>query len=558
METNQIHDSRKPVYKKPLFWIILAAILVCIAVAVCLLTTPKREPSAPQASPVPSDKVVQWLDYYSASNQTSWEETKEIAIDAFPGVTFRWTSGSVEAKENGAARTLFTGMPIQNVFFTDVTGDQKPELCTSVCFGSGMIDEHVVVYDYANKQSYTLWDRGAFDYRLYTSDGALLIGKTPYNGDKRIDCGTLTLQDGLICCRWQSDGSVTVLNRELHESELYGEWLVREETDNDGNVLYQTSVELWKEYRFQEDGTVTYNETVPISSNYDLAFGHPVTYPYEVHDDYVYIAGDDTAGAFRFGQYDRDTRTLTLMHSTDAGTVYAKLRRMGEDVQGEAVLDEATLYTVWMLAELEAPDGSSGDAKLLGLERFLGFRSDGTVRVLDKNEPSDRIVPYALIGNTVQFDGRVLRYDSGRNELIEIDPSTQDILFYIPMPDIDAQTIEEMLLGIHTCTGATADETEIAVPERYIGMQINLGDSYDLGYPTTISQYFHVASVTVGGEEQSGYDWSVDADDLLTVWNDETGDTWTFQWLKEKNKLLLTLAETDASGNPIVLSFPID
>ncbi|MBQ2201016.1 MAG: hypothetical protein II412_00455, partial [Clostridia bacterium] len=216
---------------------------------------------------------------------------------------------------------------------TDVTGDQKPELCTSVCFGSGMIDEHVVVYDYANKQSYTLWDRGAFDYRLYTSDGALLIGKTPYNGDKRIDCGTLTLQDGLICCRWQSDGSVTVLNRELHESELYGEWLVREETDNDGNVLYQTSVELWKEYRFQEDGTVTYNETVPISSNYDLAFGHPVTYPYEVHDDYVYIAGDDTAGAFRFGQYDRDTRTLTLMHSTDAGTVYAKLRRMGDETE---------------------------------------------------------------------------------------------------------------------------------------------------------------------------------------------------------------------------------
>ncbi|MBQ2201017.1 MAG: hypothetical protein II412_00460 [Clostridia bacterium] len=45
---------------------------------------------------------------------------------------------------------------------------------------------------------------------------------------------------------------------------------------------------------------------------------------------------------------------------------------------------------------------------------------------------------------------------------------------------------------------------------------------------------------------------------MLTVWNDETGDTWTFQWLKEKNKLLLTLAETDASGNPIVLSFPID
>ena len=98
------------------------------------------------------------------------------------------------------------------------------------------------------------------------------------------------------------------------------------------------------------------------------------------------------------------------------------------------ILDEATLCTTWMLAEVEAPDGSSGDARALGLEQYLVFRSDGTVRIIDAKAPSERVVPYTQNGNTVRFDGRVLRYDSEYNELVEIDPSSQDILFYTPSP----------------------------------------------------------------------------------------------------------------------------
>lgn len=98
------------------------------------------------------------------------------------------------------------------------------------------------------------------------------------------------------------------------------------------------------------------------------------------------------------------------------------------------ILDEATLCTTWMLAEVEAPDGSSGDARALGLEQYLVFRSDGTVRIIDAKAPSERVVPYTQNGNTVRFDSRVLRYDSEYNELVEIDPSSQDILFYTPSP----------------------------------------------------------------------------------------------------------------------------
>ena len=431
METHQPPVTHKPIYKKPLFWIALAAILLGIAVAVCLLTRPKR-------ATVPADAVTKWLDYRDDSAAMPWDGSKEIKIDAFPNVTFRWTSGSVEAVESGAARTLFSGMPIWSVFFADVTGDGKPELCASVSFGSGMVDEHIIVYDYTNKQSYTLWDRCTFDYHLYTADGALLVGKTPYMGDKQVDCGTLIMHGGVPCCQWQSDGSFTPLNRELHESELYGEWIVEEETDNDGNVLYTHALELWKEYHFKDDGTVVYNETVPISSDSELAFGHPVAYPFTVHNDHLYIDLRNASDFFRRGQYDRETDTLHLMYNTADGTVYATLRRMGTEApQAQATpepspsggaLRESDLYGGWLVQEETDGDGSvlfSFDR--LELWKEYDFLPDGTVRCNESKlyasaDYTNRVYyPYAV------QDGS-LRIENGLLTTGFVDPQTGNLI----------------------------------------------------------------------------------------------------------------------------------
>ena len=387
-------------YKKPAFWIILVALLAGIVVAVCFLTVPKKEkaeavpeatiapPGDPDAVSVPSGEVLQWLDYYSASDQMPWEEYREIAIDAFPTIRFRWTSGAVEAIDvlSGVenSHTLFTGMPIWNVFFADVTGDGKPELCASVSFGSGWVDDHIVVYDYANKQSYTLWDRFQFDFHLSIVDGALHVTRTVFEplfsfNDALLSSvvptdGVLTSREGSPVCLW-SNGRETPLSRELHESDLLGEWLVEEERDAEGNVLYVHDLYLWKEYHFKEGGTVTYNETVPISSDYEKAFGHPVTYPYEVHDNYVYIAGDNTSGAFRWGSYDCDTRILTLMYSTDAGTVYAKLRRMGTDAP--QTLEEILLGTYVCTGAEQNGQSVPIPAEYAGMTIDLGESSEG-------------------------------------------------------------------------------------------------------------------------------------------------------------------------------------
>ena len=72
---------------------------------------------------------------------------------------------------------------------------------------------------------------------------------------------------------------------------------------------------------------MTYHETVPISSDSEKAFGHPVDYRYDVYDNSVFIED----GRSCTGYYNAQTRTLELDYQTSPGQyTYATLRRMGE------------------------------------------------------------------------------------------------------------------------------------------------------------------------------------------------------------------------------------
>ena len=460
-------------YKKPAFWIILVALLAGIATAVCFLTVPKKDKTVTLSY---DGSPTLWFDHWDKKNNPSGRASVNMSL--FPDVSFRWKDenwgDSIIAEESGNTRTLFTGMPIWNVLFTDVTGDGKPELCASVSFGSGIVDEHIVVYDYANKQSYTLWDRMQFDFHLYTVDGALYVGKTPYMGDKQVDSGTLMMHDGVLSCRWQSDGSYTPLLPELHESELFGEWLVEEETDNDGNVLYTNDLTLWKEYSFREDGTVVYNETVPISSDYEKAFGHPVEYPYEVHNGYVYIAGDDTSGAFRWGYYDRETHRLTLSYNTAERTVNQTLKRMGEPEPSQKpyigswelfkIVDGAQEYDTSFLA---AAGGIESDTLVLSKDgtgiRTTAIKGHETNEIaLTFTPEQDETVLNVVFSESYAY-GNVMtaRYDS-ENDTISLyypDDPTMYTVYIRSGSVIDAPTSEltiDMLVGNWETEGNTA------------------------------------------------------------------------------------------------------
>ena len=284
-------------YKKPAFWVIIIAVIVCVGVAVCFLTNPKQDrytlrivvPAGSQEEFVYTDEevstvrnsikiwsgdglgdtevllfpvnktaetgytatylthgmpvefdaekdtwfkigvnmqnstnediivyvevenvevrivdeinsVIEWFDYLETPDEMKWDGSLEISLTEFPDVTFRWTYGEMLAVKGSKSTSLYTGMPIWNAYFCDLTGDGLPELCSSISWGSGMIDNRVIIYDYANGVSYELSDRGYFDFTLRQDhqDGRLYVDKTKYHTDELVETGRLVFKNHCI------------------------------------------------------------------------------------------------------------------------------------------------------------------------------------------------------------------------------------------------------------------------------------------------------------------------------------------------------------------------
>ena len=182
----------------------------------------------PAPADVDPDVPVKWVDF--RSDDMSWDSTIEHTSDAFPGTTFRWSSEKVEAVTDEGTTVLYEGMPVWNVYLCDLTGDGKPELCSTVSFGSGIVDEHIIVYDYADMVKYELWDRGNHDYSLGIKDGVLTAEKRVYNTSEVILSGKLELWGGKLTFSGDSDApaaddpaQISLTSTDLHD----GYWDVR-------------------------------------------------------------------------------------------------------------------------------------------------------------------------------------------------------------------------------------------------------------------------------------------------------------------------------------------
>ena len=120
-----------------------------------------------------------WHDYWTTSFD-SRNMNESITVSAFPDTLFTWIGldSGVTVYKNGTAAASFGGMPLWNAYFTDINGDGSPELCMTVSFGSGMVDEHIIVYDIRNNKDYTLWERMEYDYILFKENNELFVRKT--------------------------------------------------------------------------------------------------------------------------------------------------------------------------------------------------------------------------------------------------------------------------------------------------------------------------------------------------------------------------------------------
>ena len=200
-------------YKKPAFWGVVLAVIVCVFVAVCFLTNPVTENNGTDRT------VTEWFDYLETPDEMVWDGRLEINLPEFPGVTFRWYPEKMEAVTEEGIVPLFHGMPIWNTYFCDLTGDRIPDLCSTYTFGSGIIDSRIIIYDYANGASYELSDRGYFDFtlRFNEADGYLYVDKKKYNTDELVETGRLVFKNNCIQIEGFSNEAHQVFRAEILE-----------------------------------------------------------------------------------------------------------------------------------------------------------------------------------------------------------------------------------------------------------------------------------------------------------------------------------------------------
>ena len=168
--------------------------------------------------------AAEWFDF-SDAEQLWWTTELKCTRSEFPGITFKYRPYEIIAttswEDSAAAEktVLFDGMPIWNAYFCDLTGDGLPEICSEVTMGSGIMDNRVIVFDYANGITYQLEDRGVYDYylRLNDANGYLYVDKKVYNSAEAVSSGRLIFRDGAIRIEGVATAPVSILEARILE-----------------------------------------------------------------------------------------------------------------------------------------------------------------------------------------------------------------------------------------------------------------------------------------------------------------------------------------------------
>ncbi len=165
----------------------------------------------PLAAPlfVPSAESAGTEAWFDFSQDGYPRGEREIVLPEYPGTVFRCDGLNLWAEKAGEEIPLYSGMPIWSVYFCDLNGDGRRELCSQVSWGSGMIDEHIEAYDYAAGEGYSLWERCDYDYFLRFEDGELKACKSPYV--RFFEDGEITAEGKLSLAKCENGKTMLVM-----------------------------------------------------------------------------------------------------------------------------------------------------------------------------------------------------------------------------------------------------------------------------------------------------------------------------------------------------------
>ena len=160
-------------------------------------TVPTGVPSGdagPSDAPSAGCEAMLLLDVQAEGYDPDEEEL--FTLPEYPDVQFQRRGGVIYALYGDARRGVMGGTPL---YIADLNGDGCREFCTTGRVGSGIIDQRIYVYDFADDMRYTLHQRTQYDYDLSLVDGRLTALRYEYmgiyRGQEPLCEGTLTIED---------------------------------------------------------------------------------------------------------------------------------------------------------------------------------------------------------------------------------------------------------------------------------------------------------------------------------------------------------------------------
>lgn len=192
-----------------------------------LLTSCRRESIFESSESSKSNSVIKWFDCLNGDEMV-WGSVKEYTL-----------------------------------YFCDLTGDGNPELCSTLSMGSGIIDNRIVIYDYAGGVSYDLSDRGNFDYVLNMQDDSLIVEKRVYMGDELVESGELAFITGIV--KEAGENFVLIENED-------GEYVVSLTVENEDSL---THFSIGDEIVVYYDGNIAESYPMQINTAYAVTLKTP-------------------------------------------------------------------------------------------------------------------------------------------------------------------------------------------------------------------------------------------------------------------------------------------
>lgn len=254
-------------------------------------------------SVTPKYQPCEWVDYYSKA-EMPWGKSNDLTLPYFPDMTFTWTAGEIMASD----QKFIIGMPVWNVYLADLTNDGIPEFCATVSMGSGIIDTHIVVYDYANDKQYVLQDRMYYDYYLSLQDGRLMVTQTKYNSNKPLVSAELLIINGEL----YRFGEPTL--KDLPDD--YGTYDKKNDAIRDGVYINVHGVDIYNQqvvdefYKNVHTGSTAFMRTIDYTDE-----GDPIITDYQYDGSLFTVTTDTTRD--RFGLPEIYTETYKFLMPYD-------------------------------------------------------------------------------------------------------------------------------------------------------------------------------------------------------------------------------------------------